>query len=180
MHPPIAADLRPCADGSAVRTALVAWPRRCAPSWHRWDRQTDGRIAASLNAPYGGSKQAVMVMVATGRIAATAQIDPAYFPSCANVVPPCNTWFLGSGTTQVCPQTASRSDHPFLQGSRRCLTDRHANYASPSVAIGRIVPRMRCGLEYSCFSSTFEKVCKQRTCGLCSCVAFANLRYKCP
>ena len=61
MPPPIAADLRPCADGSAVRTALVAWPRRCAPSWPRWDRQTDrqsdgrsdGRIAALPNAPCG-------------------------------------------------------------------------------------------------------------------------------
>jgi len=48
--PPIALDLRPCADGSAVRTALVAWPRRCASSWPRHcaprpggtDRQTDG------------------------------------------------------------------------------------------------------------------------------------------
>jgi len=40
MPPPIAADLRPCADGSAVRTALLAWPRRGAPSWPRWDRQT--------------------------------------------------------------------------------------------------------------------------------------------
>jgi len=37
MAPPIAADLCPCADGFAVRTALVA----CAPSWPRWDRQTD-------------------------------------------------------------------------------------------------------------------------------------------
>ena len=40
MPPPIAADLRPCADRSAVRTALLAWPRRWAPSWIRWDRQT--------------------------------------------------------------------------------------------------------------------------------------------
>ena len=31
--PPIAADLHPCAYGSAVRTALVAWPWRCAPCW---------------------------------------------------------------------------------------------------------------------------------------------------
>ena len=47
MPPPIAADLRPCADGSAVRTALVAWPRRGAP---RWDRhtETDGRTDGSL------------------------------------------------------------------------------------------------------------------------------------
>jgi len=56
MAPPIAADLRPCADGFAVRTALVA----CAPSWPRWDRQTDrqteGRIAASLIAPYSGQR----------------------------------------------------------------------------------------------------------------------------
>jgi len=38
--------------------ALVALPRRCAPSWPKWDRQTDRqtdrRIAASINAPYGG------------------------------------------------------------------------------------------------------------------------------
>ena len=66
MFPPIAADLRPCADGSYVRTALVIWPRRCAPSWPRLmtlmtptpggtdrqtDRQTNGRTAASFNAP---------------------------------------------------------------------------------------------------------------------------------
>jgi len=51
MPAPIAADLRPCADGSAVRTALVAWPRRCAPSWPRWDRQTDGRITHRLMPP---------------------------------------------------------------------------------------------------------------------------------
>ena len=63
MPPPIAADLRPCADGSAVRTAPVAWHRRCTPSWprrcalsrRRWDQQTDtqtdGRIAEWLNPP---------------------------------------------------------------------------------------------------------------------------------
>ena len=56
MPPPIAANLRACLDGSAVRTALVAWPRCCAPSWPRWDRQTDGRIEVSLNAPYGGGR----------------------------------------------------------------------------------------------------------------------------
>ena len=39
--PPIAADLRPCADGSAVRTALVAWPRRCTPRPGGTDRRTD-------------------------------------------------------------------------------------------------------------------------------------------
>ena len=51
---PIAADLRPCADGSAVRTALVAWPRRAYLAWvGPTEGQTDGRIAASLNAPYG-------------------------------------------------------------------------------------------------------------------------------
>jgi len=48
MPPPIAADLRPCADGSAVRTSLVAWP---SPSWPRWDRQTDKQTDESLNAP---------------------------------------------------------------------------------------------------------------------------------
>ena len=33
---PCAADLRPCADRSVVRTALVSsWPRRAAPSWPR-------------------------------------------------------------------------------------------------------------------------------------------------
>jgi len=42
MPPPIAADLRPGVDGSAVRTAMVAWPMCCAPTWPRWDRQTDG------------------------------------------------------------------------------------------------------------------------------------------
>jgi len=56
MPAPIAANLRACLDGSAVRTALVAWPRCCAPSWPRWDRQTDGRIEVSLNAPYGGGR----------------------------------------------------------------------------------------------------------------------------
>jgi len=30
LHPPTAADLRPCANGSTVFTALVAWPRRRA------------------------------------------------------------------------------------------------------------------------------------------------------
>ena len=64
MPPPIAADLRPCADGSTVRTALVAWPRRWpASSWPRWDRQTDGRtegrIAASLNSPLRRGAQQV-------------------------------------------------------------------------------------------------------------------------
>jgi len=55
----LAADLRPSADGSAVRTSLVQpavaklqaasvlIARAAAP----WDRQTDGRIAVSLNAP---------------------------------------------------------------------------------------------------------------------------------
>ena len=41
--PPIAADLRSCADGSAVLTGLVAWPRRCVPSWRRRAGGTDGR-----------------------------------------------------------------------------------------------------------------------------------------
>jgi len=58
----LAADLRSSADGSAVRTSLVQpavaklqaasvlIARAAAP----WDRETDGRIAVSLNAPpYG-------------------------------------------------------------------------------------------------------------------------------
>jgi len=47
LPPPIAADLRPCADGSAVRTALVAsYAVRAAP---RPDRQagTDSQIDGS-------------------------------------------------------------------------------------------------------------------------------------
>ena len=61
--PPIAADLHPCADGCAVRTALVPGlgaVRLAGPSGtdRRTDRQTDGQtdgrtFAASLNAPYG-------------------------------------------------------------------------------------------------------------------------------
>ena len=57
MPPPmavrLAADLRPSADGSAVRARLICGqpaclqPRAAAP----WDRQTDGRIAVSLSAP---------------------------------------------------------------------------------------------------------------------------------
>ena len=52
MPAPIAADLGPCADGSAVRTALAAWPRRCALAGlgavhlgqvGDTDGQTDGR-----------------------------------------------------------------------------------------------------------------------------------------
>jgi len=42
--PPIPADLSPCTNRCAVRTATVAWPRRCAPSWPRWDRQKDGQM----------------------------------------------------------------------------------------------------------------------------------------
>ena len=57
----IAADLRPSADVSAVRTSLVAGGGSAAGSQHAniprqlrhgTDRQTDGRIAVSLNAPY--------------------------------------------------------------------------------------------------------------------------------
>ena len=44
--PPIAADLRPSADGSAVRTALAAWPglgaARLAAQVGPTDRRTDG------------------------------------------------------------------------------------------------------------------------------------------
>jgi len=48
----IMADLNPCADGSAVHTALVAWPRHCAHSFLGQVGPTDGQtwIAASLNA----------------------------------------------------------------------------------------------------------------------------------
>jgi len=50
MPPPIVADLRPCADGSAVRT-FFWWPAVAAGSQHAYnlrqlrhgtDRQTDG------------------------------------------------------------------------------------------------------------------------------------------
>ena len=57
MPPPIAADLRPCADGSAVRTALVASPRLSAPSWPGpggTDRRTDGSRQCLMPSPYGG------------------------------------------------------------------------------------------------------------------------------
>ena len=61
MPPPIAVDLRQCTDGSAVRTALVAWPRHCTRSWPRCcmprpgrtNRQTDGSWHC-LMPPYGG------------------------------------------------------------------------------------------------------------------------------
>jgi len=55
--PPIAADLHPCADGSAVRTALVASPRLSAPSWPGpggTDRRTDGSRQCLMPPPYGG------------------------------------------------------------------------------------------------------------------------------
>jgi len=64
MPPPIAADLRPCADGSADRTVLVVGAARLAGlgvarlgQWDRQtDRQTDGRtdrgIALKLMLPY--------------------------------------------------------------------------------------------------------------------------------
>jgi len=68
MHPPIAADLCPCADGSAVRTALVAWPRRCAPSWPRWDCQVDRRT--------GGSRH-LLICPTAGGIKTTAFIGAA-------------------------------------------------------------------------------------------------------
>jgi len=62
MPAPIAADLGPCADGSAVRTALAAWPRRCALAGlgavHLGQvGDTDGRTDRSrhwLMLPYGG------------------------------------------------------------------------------------------------------------------------------
>ena len=56
----IAADLRPSADGSAVRTSLVGrWPAvaqlQAAGPWDRLtDGQMDGRIALFRNAPLGG------------------------------------------------------------------------------------------------------------------------------
>jgi len=49
----IAADLRPSADGSAVRTSLVASvpiAQAAAP----WDRQTDGSRYSKMP-PYGGA-----------------------------------------------------------------------------------------------------------------------------
>jgi len=42
--PPITAELDPRADGSTVRTALLYWPRHCAPSWPR-PGGTDGTDA---------------------------------------------------------------------------------------------------------------------------------------
>jgi len=72
MTPPIAVDLRPCADGSAVRTALIAWPtrcapgwpRHCAPSWPRWDRQTANRSRHRLMPPLwrGHNKSTSMLL----------------------------------------------------------------------------------------------------------------------
>ena len=48
----LAADLRPSADGSAVRTSLVAGSGYSLGQLHRGtDRRTDGGIAVSLNAP---------------------------------------------------------------------------------------------------------------------------------
>ena len=55
----IAADLRPSADGSAVRTSPVAklqahsvsMAYAAAPRDRQTDRQRDGRIAVSLNVP---------------------------------------------------------------------------------------------------------------------------------
>jgi len=63
MTPPIAADLRPCTDGSSVRTALVACRAGAAYSlWRSWsvrlgqleqtDRRTDGS-RYSLTPPRG-------------------------------------------------------------------------------------------------------------------------------
>ena len=64
--PPIVADLRPRADGSAVLIALVAWRRRRAPRWPMrcaprpsgTDRQTDGRTDGwrhrVMPPPHGG------------------------------------------------------------------------------------------------------------------------------
>jgi len=59
----IAADLRPSADGSEVRTSLVAGGGSAAGSRRAYslgscvigqtDRQTDGRIALFQNAPLG-------------------------------------------------------------------------------------------------------------------------------
>jgi len=63
MPPPmtvlLAADLRPSANGSAVRTSLVAGSQRAySLGWDRQtDRQTDGRIVVSHNARlYGGGQ----------------------------------------------------------------------------------------------------------------------------
>jgi len=68
MPPPIAVDLRPCADGSTVRTALVACKAIALPIAYGAAGlgqlgQTDGRIAVSLNAPYGGGHNNSVLML---------------------------------------------------------------------------------------------------------------------
>ena len=76
----LAADLRPAADGSAVRTSLVAGssvPMACShPTYSLgWDRQTDrqdGRIAVSLNAPLGGGIITLMALFKSKRHGARA------------------------------------------------------------------------------------------------------------
>ena len=53
---------------------------------------------------------------------------------CPGVIPtPSNTWL--HGPTQA---YASRSIQPFLQGTPKLWTERHADHATKSVAIGRI------------------------------------------
>jgi len=58
-------------------------------------------------------------------------MDPSYLPGGVNVHP-----VVPLGHTRVHPEMASRSVHPFLQGSPVCPT--HTDHATPSVAIGRI------------------------------------------
>ena len=76
MPPPIAADLRPCADGSAVRKALMVCSAAALPVAYgaaglgtygaaglgarlgqpgQTDRQTDGRIGYRLMPPTAGA-----------------------------------------------------------------------------------------------------------------------------
>jgi len=59
---------------------------------------------------------------------------------------PPNTWFLGR--TKSSTQTASRSVHPFLQGSLLWQTDRQTDHATRSVTIGSICI-LWCGLKIS-------------------------------
>jgi len=68
MPPPIAADLRPCADGSAVRTALVAWPRRCAliAKFHYTDTDTDPTGPARTRTDFFAAKLRWSVRVRSG------------------------------------------------------------------------------------------------------------------
>jgi len=64
MPPPIAADLRPCADGSAVRTALVACSAAVAQAQvGQTDRQTDGSRHRVMCRYDGGRMKSVLLSV---------------------------------------------------------------------------------------------------------------------